>query len=100
MNQLLALAHRPDFSEGAFNYYWLSTPTHCYDVTQLPHFHSSYTSVDRIISVDQLAWGLYRLYFDSLLLFGTLSNGYRELRSKTREELHNMFFSRRFPADQ
>src|SRR6266540_3404786 len=74
LNQLLALAHRPELAVGTFRYYWLSAPAHCYDVTRLPHYHANYTGVDRIISVDQLAWGLYRFYFDSLLFFGTLSN--------------------------
>src|ERR1700722_19342966 len=78
-NQLLALAHQPELSVGAFEYYWLSTPTHCYDVAQLPYFHSSYAKTDRIISIDQLSWGLYRLYFDCLLFYGTIANGFREL---------------------
>lgn len=99
-NQLLALSHTPDFSEGAFKYYWLSAAPHSFDVTQLPHYHPSYITVDRILSLDQLAWGLYRFYFDSLLYFGTLSSGYRELRSKAYEELEALFALKRFPGDR
>src|SRR5258706_15593423 len=72
MNQLLALSHQAELSDGAFRYYWLSAPRHTYDVTALPNYHPSYATVDRILSLDQLAWGLYRLYHDSLLYHGTI----------------------------
>jgi hypothetical protein len=99
MNQLLALSHQAELSEGAFRYYWLSKPQHSYDVTALPHYHPSYAEVDRILSLDQLVWGLYRLYFDSLLYYGTIRNGYRTIRSLTFEELEQFFNFQRFPGN-
>ncbi len=99
LNQLLALSHIAELSSGAFQYYWLAAPAHCYDVTQLPHFHSSYCRTDRVISLDQLAWGLHRLYQDALLFYGTLQNGYREIRNQSFEALDQGFRARRFPGD-
>jgi len=99
MNQLLALSHQAELSEGAFRYYWLSSPRHTYDVTALPCYHPSYATVDRILSLDQLIWGLYRLYHDSLLYYGTIRNGYRIIRTRKYEELEALFNGHRFPGD-
>src|ERR1035438_6090296 len=46
-NQLLALSHRADVSEGFFRYYWLSEPRHTYDVTRIPRYHPTYKAVDQ-----------------------------------------------------
>jgi hypothetical protein len=100
MNQLLALSHQAELSEGAFRYYWLSAPRHSYDVTALPHYHPSYVKVDRILSLDQLSWGLYRLYYDSLLYYGSVRNGYRLIRTQRYEDLASFFDSQRFPGDR
>jgi hypothetical protein len=100
MNQLLALSHQAELSDGAFRYYWLSAPRHTYDVTGLPHYHPSYCGVDRILSLDQLAWGLYRIYHDSLLYFGTIRNGYRTIRSLDYDQLEDFFNGQRFPEDR
>jgi hypothetical protein len=75
LNQLLALAHQPAVSEGFFKYYWLSTPTHIYDVSAVPDFDPTYGRVDQVLTTDQFIWGLYRIYTDSLLLFGSINNG-------------------------
>jgi hypothetical protein len=50
LNQLLALSHRPEVSEGFFKYYWLSEPRHPYDVTRIPQYHDTYKTVDQILS--------------------------------------------------
>jgi hypothetical protein len=63
-NQLLALSHRADVSDGFFKYYWLSEPRHPYDVTRVPRYHPTYIAVDQILSLDQLYWGLYRIVPD------------------------------------
>ena len=55
LNQLLALSHQGEVSAGFFEYYWLLTPSHTYDVTSVPAFHPAFTALDRIISLDQLA---------------------------------------------
>jgi len=80
-NQLLALSHRADVSEGFFRFYWLSEPRYPYDVTRVPRHHPTYKAVDRILSIDQLYWGLYRIYVDCLLFFGSIRDGYRALRT-------------------
>lgn len=43
--------------------------------------------------------GLYRLYHDSLLYYGTIRNGYRIIRSAKYEELEAFFNNQRFPGD-
>ncbi len=100
MNQLLAMSHQAELSEGAFRYYWLSAPGHTYDVTAIPNYHPSYATVDRILSLDQLSWGLHRLYCDSLLYYGSIRNGYRTIRTRTYDELEEFFASQRFPGDR
>lgn len=99
LNQLLTLAHQPALSEGFFRYYWLTFPKHTYDVTRLPDFHESYNHVDQILSLDQLCWGLYRFYVDSLLYFGTIYNGYRELRTRDFTSLTTSYEARRYQTE-
>ena len=96
MNQLLAFAHQPAVSEGFFKYYWLSVPTHVYDVTAIPDFDQTYARVDMVLTLDQLAWGLHRIYTDSLLFFGSIQNGFRSLRSESFESLSRLFESHRY----
>jgi hypothetical protein len=93
-NQLLALAKQPPVSRSFFTYYWCSVPVHPYRVEDVPGYHESYSAFDRIESVDQLAWGLYRLYVDSLLYFGTISNGFQELSSRELLDLEAFFTSK------
>jgi hypothetical protein len=102
INQLLALSHQAEISTGAFKYYWLRVPQHTYDVTLLPEYDVTFASpyVDRILSTDQLIWGLRRLYQDCLLYFGTIRNGYRTIRSMTFDELTTFFAQRRYPGER
>lgn len=99
INQLLALSHQAEVSEGFFRYYWLSVPRHAYDVSKLPCYHSTFKEVDQILTLDQLYWGLYRIYVDSLLFFGSIRNGFRALRDLEPPELAEYFESRRYPSD-
>jgi hypothetical protein len=98
-NQLLALSHRADVSEGFFKYYWLSEPRHPYDVTRIPQYHPTYKAVDQILSIDQLYWGLYRIYVDCLLFFGSIRDGYRALRTLSSAELQTLFDKERYDTD-
>ena len=100
LNQLLALSHQAEVSEGFFKFYWASAEPHVYDVTLVPCYHPSYASLDQILTVDQLRWGLYRLYVDALLFYGTIENGYRELRNKDYQTLIRGFQARRFDTDR
>ena len=86
-------------SEGFFRYYWLSEPRHTYDVTRIPRYHPTYKAVDQILSVDQLYWGLYRIYVDCLLFFGSIRDGYRALRTLTLTEIQGLFEKERYDTD-
>ena len=99
LNQLLALSHQADVSEGFFRYYWLSEPRHPYDVTRVAQYHPTYKAVDQILSLDQLYWGLYRIYVDCLLFFGSIRDGYRALRILTLPELQDFFEKERYDTD-
>jgi hypothetical protein len=99
LNQLLALSHQAEVSSGFFKYYWLSEPNHLYDVTRIPQYHPTYRTVDQILSVDQLRWGMYRFYVDSLLCFGIVRDGYRALRGLSYGELREFFEKRRYESD-
>jgi len=100
LNQLLALAHEPAVSEGFFRYYWLSQTSHTYDVTRLTDYHQTYSTIDRVVSIDQLAWGLNRFYIDALLYFGTLKRAFLELKNKSFDELQTFYHSRRLDTDR
>ncbi|HYM09880.1 MAG TPA: hypothetical protein VEU62_04065 [Bryobacterales bacterium] len=99
LNQLLALSHQAGVSEAFFRYYWLSAPKHPYDVTRIPFYHPTFNEVDQILSLDQLYWGLYRIYVDSLLFFGSIRNGYRALRDLENSQLHEHFQGMLYPTD-
>jgi hypothetical protein len=91
LNQLFALSQQPAVSRGFFDYYWCSAPVHPYRVEDVPDYHESFASFDRINSIEQLRWGLYRIYLDSLLYFGTIRHGFHVLREKNHEELSEYF---------
>lgn len=98
LNQLLALSHQPEISQGFFKYYWLSEPKHPYDVTHVPQYDLSYKTVDQILSIDQLYWGLHRIYTDSLLYFGSIRDGYRALRLLSYSDLQAYFGNQRYDS--
>jgi hypothetical protein len=95
-NQLLHLCHQAGVSESFFKYYFLSAPAHCYDVKQIQGFDKSWLDTDGIQSLDHIAWGMYRLYTDSLLFFGDVRTAFRSFRTMASEELDHFFGSRRF----
>lgn len=101
LNQLLLLSHEAGLSEGFFRYYWLTTPDHPYDTTRLlPAYDPAWTSSNPTIqSLDHLYWGLYRLYIDALLFFGNIRSAYRTLRSKTEQDLVELYTRLRFPTN-
>jgi hypothetical protein len=99
LNQLLALSHQAEVSEGFFRYYWLSEPKHPYDVTRVAEYHATYKGVDQILSLGQLYWGLYRIYVDCLLFFGSIRDGYRALRGWALPEIQAFFEKERYDTD-
>lgn len=99
LNQLLLLAHEAGMAPGFFQYYWLHVPgrdEHPYDVRSIPGFKKTATDRERIKSLDQLYWGLYRLYVDALLFFGNVRNAYRFLRRLSFPDLQDFFGKRTF----
>src|SRR5690242_6073155 len=85
LNQLLVLSKAGCMSDGFLRYYWCTQPCHPYDVTALP-FHSTaltQNATQQIVSHDLLRWGLYRLFVDGLLFFGSIAAAYNALRSRS-----------------
>ena len=101
MNQLLVLSKTGSMSDGFFNFYWRTVPQHTYDVKKLPFYSPEYADQkDHVISShDHLRWGLYRLFVDGLLYFGSVSAAFSGLRSKTFEELISFFSVKRFDTE-
>ena len=95
LNQLLHLSHEAGLSEGFFRYFWLSIPVHVYDVTRLADYRPEWNGSNAIRSLEHLRWGIYRACLDGLFYFGDMRTGYRELRTKTYEELTAFFQSKR-----
>lgn len=90
-NQLLAMSHQANMTKDCFSYYWCRVPDHPYDVKSIPDFHESFSGLSVISSIDQLRWGLYRMYVDSLLYFGSIRNGYRALRVAQEHDLRRFY---------
>ncbi|HEY9134518.1 MAG TPA: hypothetical protein VIM85_01860, partial [Pseudomonadales bacterium] len=100
LNQLLVMGHEAPVSDGFFKYYWCSKPTsHTYDVTKVAGFPAIDISPDSINSLDEFKWGLTRLFIDSLLYWGNVRTGYRELRNLSFDELVRLFESKRFKTE-
>ena len=91
LNQLLTLGHAPPMSSGFFTYYWLSRPEHPYDLEDLPGYSDMWAGSTAIFHVDQLYWGLYRLYVDALLFFGSVRSAYQLLRDLSLQEITSFF---------
>jgi hypothetical protein len=99
LNQLLVLSHEAEMSRGFFRYYWLHTPEHPYNITELPDFDSNYSGEAAIASIAHLRWGLTRFYLDALLYFGNVRSAYRYLREMAFEELVAFFAPYRVDTD-
>jgi len=97
LNQLFVFGHEAPVSDGFFRYYWLEAPTeHPYPVAKLSGFHEPWLNSIAIISLEHLKWGLYRLFTDGLLYFGSVRTAYRKLRGLTRNELVEFFKRKTF----
>lgn len=99
LNQLLVLSGAGSVSDGFFRYYWRSCPNHTYVVRNLPFFAEAAIGNDgqeEILSHDHLRWGLYRLYVDGLLYFGSVSAAFSGLRSMKFDDLQSFFEQKRF----
>jgi hypothetical protein len=100
LNQLLAFGHEAPVSDDFFRYYWLEAPPdHPYNVRSLPGFDVNWLTAPAIISLEQLKWGLYRIYTDGLLWFGSVRTAFQKLRSLDASELRDFFKDRRFQTE-
>lgn len=100
LNQLFSISGLPGMTFGFFRYYWLSTPEmHTYNTAKVDGYKEEFLRGEFIRSLDHLHWGLKRIYFDSLLYFGNISNGYRILSKKNESELIVFFKEKRFDTE-
>jgi len=101
LNQLLVLAHEAPVGDGFFKYYWLEAPEqHPYNVRDIPEYSDEWLkSQGTISSLDQLKWGLYRLYVDGLLYFGDVRTASRSLRNLSIEDIAQFYETKRFDTE-
>ena len=100
LNQLLALAHEAPLTDGFFRYYWRECPEqHPYQVSDLAGYNERWTGTQAIESLEQLSWGLHRLYVDGLIWFGNVRTAYRRLRVENYCSLREFFSKRRINTD-
>lgn len=97
-NQLLVLSKIGSVSDGFFKYYWLDTPEHPYDVESVEGYQKEWvTGPDQVIkNLEHLRWGMYRVFIDGLLYFGSVKAAFNSLRSMRFEELQQFFKIKRF----
>ncbi len=101
LNQLLVLGHEAPVSDGFFNYYWIKQPkSHPYCMPRVYDFDEKWLNGKEIVSLKHLKWGLYRLFMDSLMFFGNVRTGYRELRKKSHVQLVDFFTGKCFPTEE
>lgn len=101
LNQLFVLSEIPSVSDGFFRYYWLTKPNHTYilDFTTEKCPIENGKELSGIKSLDHLRWGIYRIFVDSLLYFGSIKAGIWSLRSRSFEELGAFFEEKCFDTD-
>lgn len=99
LNQLLLLSLEAGISDDFFEYYWLSQPKHSYPVDKVEDFNPSYIDTNAVASLEQLRWGIKRIYIDGLLYFGSVKHGFKALRNKTLKQLTDFFKSKSVPTE-
>lgn len=100
INQLFSLSGLPSMTFGFFKYYWLTIPeNHTYKVEKIDGFKSDFITGEYVSSIEQLYWGMMRVYFDCLLYFGNITNGYKILSKKNERELEEFFNQKRFATE-
>ena len=99
LNQLLGLSEQPGFPKRSltttgvpFRGILIGSSTSLDSRSATPASTGSKT-------IEQLQWGLYRIYVDCLLYFGTIRNGFYILRDKDATELAGFFTAKMYDAD-
>jgi hypothetical protein len=101
LNQLLLISGLTGMTFSFFKYYWLHIPDkHPYDVKKLVDFDEKFVAnTEKITSLQHLRWGLMRIYTDSLLYYGNITNGFNHLNTMHFEELEVFFINKRFKTE-
>lgn len=99
LNQLLHLSHEAGMTDGFFRYYFLSSPaSHPYPVEKL--LTAATINPLGLASLGQVEFGLRRLYTDALLYWGNIRSAYRELRTKSHEEIELFFQCKQYDTSR
>lgn len=99
LNQLLGLAHEIGVSDAFFSYYWTGDVPTTYDPKKLSEYEISYKTVEAIISIDHLIWGLRRIYTDALLLCGNVRKYFRSYGQADYKSLTEFVSSVQFDTE-
>lgn len=86
------MSNEAGLSDGFFRFYWLTSPArHPYDLSSIEGYREAWRNADGIQNQDHLRWGLLRFYTDALMYFGNIRQAYRELRTRTFDEIEAIF---------
>lgn len=97
-NQLLHRSHEAGMEAGFFSFYFLLEPTgHPFKVPPPPLALDGLTSVQ---TTAHLRWGIDRFALDAAFFYGDFRNAYRDLRTRSYDEIADHFSDRaRFPTE-
>jgi len=76
---LLGFQRERAVSDDFFRHYWFEEPKTPYKLSAIPGFSSDYKNHDKIRSIDQFFYGMYRIFIDGLLFRGNVRSYFREL---------------------
>ncbi len=99
-NELLGLSGDKVISQGFFEYYWQKATEHPYDVKKIEKFKPEYLNKEKIISLDHLWWGFYRIFVDGLLFSGNIAKFYKNFCIKDFEYLKSYFDAKCYKTDE
>ena len=97
-NQLLHRTHQAGMGAEFFSFYFLLEPdNHPFRVPPPPLVLNSLTSIQ---TIEQLRWGIERFALDAAFFFGDFRNAYRDLRTRSYEDISDLFSDLgRFPIE-
>lgn len=100
LDQLLSLQKIGGVSDGFFRFYWLDKPdNHFYNINALTKSNVEFPNKQTISTLEQLKWGFYRIFVDSLYTHGNIQKGYEFLSKLSYEELEKYFEKYRINTD-
>lgn len=99
LNQLLGFQKERAVSDDFFRYYWFEEPLVSYKLSSIPGYSSEYKGRDKIHSLDQFYYGLYRIFTDGLILRGNVRAYFRELSMGSISSLEEVSLLSIFATD-